>query len=164
LHFIDTVHYLAGTGCPRYAVAHFSQVAWKDGFTVPDSVEMIFEYPEGFTVRYGQFFGNSGGRYLNVYGTRGTLDCSDWSWDGEWRLDGRGAEGPDRIQESTRLPRAKSTPHMKNWLECLRNRQDPIASIEAGYAHAVAGIMAELSNKLGRRVSFDPQRREIPEG
>jgi len=30
---------------------------------------------------------------------------------------------------------------MKNFLDCVRSRQQPIAPIEAGYAHSVAVIM-----------------------
>jgi predicted dehydrogenase len=163
LHFVDTVHYVTGVGCPKYAMAHFAQVEWKDGFTVPDSVEMVLEYPEGWVLRYGQFFGNSGGRYLNVYGTRGTLDGSNWSWTGEWKLIGRDADGADRIAEGANLPPVEGTPHMKNWLECLRSRQQPLAPMEAGYSQAVAGIMADLSNQLGRRMMYDPDKREVRE-
>jgi len=43
----------------------------------------------------------------------------------------------------TRLPAHESTPHMKNWLECLRSRKVPNAPIEAGYAHSVAAILAD---------------------
>ena len=163
LHFVDTVHYVTGVGCPKYAVAHFTQVEWKDGFTVPDSVEMTFEYPEGWVLRYGQFFGNSGGRYLNVYGTRGTLDGSNWSWTGEWKLKGSDSDTADKIAEGTKLPPVEGTPHMKNWLECLHTRQQPLAPMEAGYSQAVAGLLADLSNKLGRRMMFDQEKREIRE-
>ena len=33
--------------------------------------------------------------------------------------------------------------HVKNFLECVRSRQQPIAPIEAGYAHSVAVLMAD---------------------
>jgi len=163
LHFVDLVHYVTGVGCPKYATAHFSQVEYKDGFTVPDSIEMTLEYPEGWMLRYGQFFGNSGGRYLNIYGSRGTLDASDWGWDGEWPLIGKDSDSPDRIQDGTSLPPAESPPHMKNWLECLRTREKPNAPIEAGYAHAVAGLLADLANSRGRKMMFDETKREIRE-
>lgn len=161
LHFIDTVHFVTDCGPPKYAVAHFGQVFWRDGFTVPDQVEMIFEYPEGFFVRYGQSFGNSAGRYLNYYGSRGTIDGSNWSWEGKWKLSGDGSDAPDKIQPGTTLPDAKSTPHMLNWLQCLRTRQQPKADMDAGYAQAVAGIMADLSYVRGRRMEFDPVLRTI---
>ncbi len=163
LHFIDTVHFIAGSGIPSRSVAHFGTYRWKDRRTVPDSVEMIFEYPEGFVVRYGQFFGNSAGRDNRIYGTRGTIDCSDWSWDGEWPVSGEGSDEPDKIEKGTKLPREESVPHMKNWLECLRTRKAPNAPMEAGYAHAVAGIMADESFVRGKRMAYDAVARKIYE-
>ena len=57
----------------------------------------------------------------------------------------------------------KAPPHMKNWLECLRTRKEPNAPIAAGYAHAVAGILADLANRKGRKMRFDEVKREIRE-
>ncbi len=163
LHFIDTVHFIAGAGIPNRAVAHFGTYRFKDRWTVPDSVEMVFEYPEGFVVRYGQFFGNGAGRDNRIYGTRGSIDCSDWSWDGEWPVSGEGIEEADKVADGTRLPRVESVPHMKNWLECLRTRTPPNAPMEAGYAHAVAGIMADESFLRGKRMAYDAAKRKIYE-
>ena len=163
LHFIDTVHFIAGCGIPSRAVAHFGTYRWKDRRTVPDSVEMIFEYPEGFIVRYGQCFGNGAGRDNRIYGSRGSIDCSNWSWDGEWPVSGEGSEEPDKVEKGTRLPLVESVPHMKNWLECLRTRKPPHAPMEAGYAHAVAGIMADESFIRGKRMAHDLAARRIYE-
>jgi predicted dehydrogenase len=163
LHFIDTVHFITGVSTPSRAVAHFGSFRFKDGWTVPDSVEMVFEYPEGFVVRYGQFFGNGAGRDNRIYGTRGSIDCSDWDWDGQWPVSGEGVEGPDKVENGTKLPRVESVPHMKNWLECLRTRKAPNAPMEAGYAHAVAGIMADESFLRGKRMAYDPAKRRIYE-
>jgi len=163
LHFIDTVHFITGAGVPSRAVAHFGTFRYKDGWTVPDSVEMVFEYPEGFVVRYGQFFGNSAGRDNRIYGTRGSIDCGDWSWDGEWPVSGEGSDEPDKVENGTKLPRLESVPHMKNWLECLRTRKAPNAPMAAGYAHAVAGIMADESFIRGKRMAYDAAKRKIYE-
>jgi predicted dehydrogenase len=163
LHFIDTVHFITGAGIPSRAVAHFGTFRYKDGWTVPDSVEMVFEYPEGFVVRYGQFFGNSAGRDNRIYGTRGSIDCGDWSWDGEWPVSGEGSDEPDKVENGTKLPRVESVPHMKNWLECLRTRKVPNAPMTAGYAHAVAGIMADESFIRGKRMAYDAAKRKIYE-
>lgn len=162
LHFVDLMQYITGAGAPRYATAYFKQVHFKDGFTVPDSVEITYEYPEGFIVRYGQFFGNGSGRYLDIYGTSGAIDCSNWSWDGQWKLNRDQAIDAQASMVAT-LPPANSTPHMKNWLECMRTRQQPIAPIEAGHAHAVAGILADEANSRGRRMTYSPHQRQIRE-
>jgi len=163
LHFIDTVHFIAEASIPSRAIAHFGTYRWKDRRTVPDSVEMTFEYPEGFVVQYGQFFGNGAGRYNRIYGTRGSIDCSNWSWDGEWPVSGEGSEEPDKVESGIKLPRVDSVHHMKNWLECLRTRNAPNAPMEAGYAHAVAGIMADESFIRGKRMAYDPVNRRIYE-
>src|SRR5690606_32561180 len=31
--------------------------------------------------------------------------------------------------------------HMRNWMECVRDRKEPNAPVEAGYSHAIACIM-----------------------
>ena len=163
LHFIDTVHFITGVGTPSRAVAQFGTFRYKEGWTVPDSVEMVFEYPEGFVVRYGQFFGNGAGRDNRIYGTRGSIDCSDWDWDGEWPVSGEGVDETDKIENGVKLPRVESVPHMKNWLDCLRTRKAPNAPMEAGYAHAVAGIMADESFLRGKRMAYDAAKRKIYE-
>ena len=54
--------------------------------------------------------------------------------------------------------------HFLDWLQCLRTRNTPNASIDAGYQHAVACIMAMQSYDTGRRTVYDPDKREIREG
>jgi hypothetical protein len=46
----------------------------------------------------------------------------------------------------------------------VRSRQQPIAPIEAGYAHSVAVIMADEALTTGRRVIYDSARRDIHPG
>ena len=53
---------------------------------------------------------------------------------------------------------------MKNWFECLRSRKPPAATIDDGYNHAVACIMADEAYVRGERMVFDPARRAIREG
>jgi hypothetical protein len=58
----------------------------------------------------------------------------------------------------------ESPDHFVNWLQCLRSRQVPNESIEAGYRPAVAVIMAMKAFDTGRRQTYDPRHREILEG
>jgi hypothetical protein len=53
---------------------------------------------------------------------------------------------------------------MKNWIDSIRSRQQPIAPIEAGYAHSVAVIMADEAMQTGRRMTYDHAKREIIPG
>jgi len=164
VHFIDLVHYLGDLKFPRRAVAMGGIFRWKDSYDVPDSVEVTFEYPEGFLVRYCTVFGNGAGNYAKWFGTRGTMDAKNLSAREHWIASGDGSGEPDRLRSETPVPENKQVPHMQNFLECVRTRQQPIAPIEAGYAHSVAVIMADEALTNGRRVTYDHAKREIHPG
>jgi len=51
--------------------------------------------------------------------------------------------------------------HMRNWLECLRSRKRPNASVDDGFAHSVAAIMAARAQREGRKFYWDAQAEEI---
>jgi predicted dehydrogenase len=53
--------------------------------------------------------------------------------------------------------------HMRNWLECLRTRNEPNASVEQGLAQSVAAIMAARSQREGKRLYWDARSEEILE-
>ena len=48
-----------------------------------------------------------------------------------------------------------------NWYRCMRDGTTPNASLDAGYQHAIASIMATMSYETGRRTRFDPAKRTI---
>jgi predicted dehydrogenase len=164
VHFYDIAHYITGATIPSKVVAFGGTYRWKDNFTAPDSVEVVLEYPEDFLVRYCTVFGNSGGRFAKLFGTLGTLDAKNLSSREPWSVSGEGSGEADKIAQAFDLPMEERTPHMQNWLECIRSRQDPIAPIEAGYAHAVAVIMADEAMVSGRRQIYDAAARSVQAG
>lgn len=52
---------------------------------------------------------------------------------------------------------------MTNWLECLRSRQQPHASVHNGFSHAVAIIMTARSYREGKKLYWDSASEEIVE-
>jgi predicted dehydrogenase len=58
----------------------------------------------------------------------------------------------------------KNASHMKNWLACLRTRQDPNASVDAGFTHSVAAIMAARAQREGKRMRWDAEKETIAAG
>ena len=164
VHFIDLVHYVTGAKTPKRVVTLGGIYRWKDARNAPDSVETILEYPEGFLVRYSTTFGNSTNNFMKFIGTRGSIDATRWAWDKPWVLSGEGSGESDKIKAGETIPVAESTPHMKNWLECMRSRKQPNAPIDAGYSHSVAVIMCDEALVRGRRMVYDANKRTIHEG
>ena len=53
--------------------------------------------------------------------------------------------------------------HMRNWFECMRSRKQPNATVEHGFAHSVAVIMAARAQREGRKLYWDGAAEEIVE-
>lgn len=164
VHFFDIVHYIAGATIPTKVVALGGTYRWKNAFTAPDSVEVALDYPEEFMVRYCTVFGNSAGRFAKWFGTLGTLDAKNLSPREPWTVSGEGSGEEDRIREESALPMEDRTPHMLDWLQCIRSRQQPVAPMDAGYAHSVVVIMADEALVTGRRQIYDAGQRQVRAG
>jgi predicted dehydrogenase len=53
--------------------------------------------------------------------------------------------------------------HMRNWFECLRSRKQPNATVDDGFAHSVAVIMAARAQREGRKLYWNAATEQILE-
>lgn len=156
VHFLDTVNFITGAGLPQSCVCLGGIYTWKDAhrFEVPDQVQATWTYPEGFMVSYSSNFGNANDSASKITGDEGILDFSSWNAP-SLTVDGKSEQPVEPV----------SCPdHWLDWLQCLRTRKSPNASIEAGYSQTVACLMAVQSYDTGHRVVFDKEHRTIQEG
>jgi predicted dehydrogenase len=156
-HMIDVVHWMTGEQYPTSAVSHGGVYVWKDGRENEDTFQTLLEYPKGFLVSYATKFGNTAGDRTIICGTNGTLDCDTW------KITPNGGGGSGKLKEEIVVKPKPSVNHMGNWLECLRSRQQPNATAQDGYSHAVAIIMATRALRTGKKVFYDPATREMRE-
>ena len=59
---------------------------------------------------------------------------------------------------------SSTTANIRNWMECVRSRKQPNASIDAGYSHSVALCMTVAAMHSGRKVMFDDAKRDVVMG
>lgn len=160
-HFIDLVHYITGATLPSSCVCLGGTFTWQDEnrFTTPDHVQTLWVYPEGFMVSYSSNLGNEYGNSFKIFGDQGTLKLDNL------RAPVYTAEGGSKnrgvIKGVNQVAEVEQPDHFLNWLQCLRSRKQPHASIEAGYQHAVACIMAVESYDKGYQVVYDPIKRKL---
>jgi predicted dehydrogenase len=162
-HFIDLMNYIVGTTCPTSSVAQGGTFTWKDEhkFTCPDHVQATWIYPEGFMVSYTSNLGHGDGNTFRIYGEHGVIDLTQWT---KPMVYGKGAIEKGKLGEPVAVEPVEGPDHFLDWLQCLRTRGTPNASIEAGYQHAVAVIMAMQACDTGRRQVYDHEKREIHPG
>ena len=154
-HFSDVVHWFMEELYPTGAVANGGVFFWKDGRETCDVFHALLDYPKGFLFSFAMSLTNAAGSRNLWLGTRGTLDMDALT------ISGAGSKMPDRIEKETRIQPEQVSSHMENFLECVRSRGTPRADIQAGFSHAVAGVMASEALRTGRRIRFDPKRLEL---
>lgn len=52
-----------------------------------------------------------------------------------------------------------SSPHMQNFIDCVRSRKNPIAPVEVGVSSAILCCLCNIAYELGREVDWDPATR-----
>ena len=177
-HGIDLVHWFMDDHFPRSVVAHGGIFAWPDGRENPDTFQALAEYPKGFLVSFSTSFGNDAPSFSRYMGKKATLFNLGGEGSPRYQLveeKGVHEDNPDidkqRKLTDITIPGETARPpmgigdedphHMINWFECMRNGQQPHATVQNGFAHSVACIMAARSYWSGRKVYWDPQKEAI---
>ena len=52
--------------------------------------------------------------------------------------------------------------HVRNFLDAVKSRQDPVEPVEAGHRTASLCHLGNIAMKLGRKVRWDPVKEECP--
>jgi predicted dehydrogenase len=160
-HFLDLMHYVMDCGMPQSCVCLGGVTYWKDEnkFTTPDNVMATWMYPEGFVVTSSNNFGNFAGNSRKFYGDKGTLSVDNWNAP-YYTADG-GPKRDGKIRGKMEVTPIEHPDHWLDWLQCMRDGKTPNASIDAGYQHAIAVLMAVLSYDNGKKTIWDGTKRAI---
>jgi predicted dehydrogenase len=185
-HQIDTVHWFTNLAHPRSVAANGGIYLWKDGRTNFDTMTAVMDYGDpnnqdvGFQVVYSSRFTNSAGGTKELYYSNGgmlNLDTNKVTSEGGLvEREARAMNMKANLLEPFDLPALKvetaadtggdpmTTAHMKNWMECVRDRKKPNADVVAGYNHSIACIMCTAAIRTGEKASFDEERQEVLAG
>ena len=164
-HFINFVHFATGCACPVSVTAFGGDYAPTNDprCDAPDQVTVILEYAEGFHTQFVSHFGSSLNTETTVFMfEKGSLRTGFGHNIGNPTYSGSGVN--DAIEARKLLdfdPPYPGTAHVTNWLDCIRNGGEPNANMDYGYKQGIAVIMGDMAYSLGRRVTFDKQKREI---
>jgi predicted dehydrogenase len=185
VHQIDTVHWFTGLPRPRSVVANGGIYLWHDGRKNWDTMTAVFDYgplednSKGFQVVYSSRMTNDAGNVKELYySNSGTLDLDKHTVSPQGGLSQESASAMGMkpnlspnisLNESTgKISTAANTggdpdttANVRNWMECVRSRKTPNASIEAGYSHSIALCMTIAAIHTGKRVTFNDQRQEV---
>jgi predicted dehydrogenase len=184
VHQIDTVHWFTGYPRPRSVVANGGIYLWQDGRRNWDTFTGVYDYgplddpKKGFQVIYSSRMTNSAGDVKEYYYSNGgmlDLDKNTVSDTGGMKENHAKAMGlKANLLPSMSIAEAAATTtaadtgaddstsaNVRNWMECVRSRKTPNASVEAGYSHSVALCMTIAAIQTGQRVTFDDATQDV---
>jgi predicted dehydrogenase len=187
-HQIDTVHWFTGLKHPRSVVANGGIYMWKDGRRNWDTTTAVFDYgpsndqSNGFQVVFTSRMHNGDERPAELYFSNGgelNLITNKVSPTGGLRKQHADAMKMEHnllpelslVKEQTEVVASANTgsdpltnAHMLNWMECVRNRKEPNAPVEAGYTHSIATIMTNAAVRSGQKATFDEKTQQVVAG
>lgn len=183
-HRFDSVHEVMGVDAPHTISASGRRYLLKDGADTPDTLQITYEYP-GFILSYEASMINGhgvGGRtpgmhyYLTrtstdrphgmaFYGTRGTLFADRIGY--EIYPEPVGEAGPgavDAVEGDAKGFRMKPAQvadedatglHVKNFIDCVRSRQKPVADVEIGQRSTTVPHLGNVAIRTGHKLHWN---------
>jgi predicted dehydrogenase len=169
VHYIDTIHAALGQDAPLAVTAMGGKYAIEDNREIPDTMEVVWQYPGGILVTFTQINANAAPAGLNngeieFRGTKGTL-----------YLKGNGYEViPDAISPNEFFARspldrtrdnwrkgskpviegrkgqgdAATTRHARNFLDCVKSRKETNCDIEVGHRSTSSPLIGNIAYRL----------------
>jgi len=186
-HQIDTVHWFSGLKHPRSVVSNGGIYMWKDGRKNWDTITAVFDYgpaedpSTGFQVTFLSRMDNGDENPTEIYYSNGgELNLNTNKVSPKGGLTRKFAD--DMNMQANLLPELSlsdsekvvasantggdslTSNHIRNWMECVRNRKQPNAPVEAGYSHSIANIMTTAASHTGLKATFDENTQEVMVG
>jgi predicted dehydrogenase len=178
VHMFDTARWLLGLGWPNRISSEGGIYVQKEGKSnISDTQTAVFEYNDLNCVWQHRTWGTPPDpEYpwgLTIYGEKGTLRLSTMQYDFT-PVDPKGQKihgsclferekyPEDLTEDRIELNAAPATRlHMLDFLAAIDKGTKPIADIQEGHISTASCILANVSMKLGRPLSYDPNTKTV---
>ncbi len=176
-HRLDSVSQVMHTHAPTTITAVGSRYDMGDNAQTPAILQVTYEFPD-FILSYESNQFNTHGlggqlpmrRYYRAqgtddrphgeafYGTNGTIfsDRIGFEVFPEGTRAGRG-----RVERRQVVGRDSTDLHTRNFIECVRTRQRPVADVEIGQRSTTLPLLGNIAYRVGRKIRWNAEREEI---
>jgi predicted dehydrogenase len=149
-HMLDVARWGLGVGLPNRVSATGGRFHFDDDQETPDTLVVQYAYPRATIVWEHRLWSTHGveGRSAAAafYGELGTLVVDR----GGWKV----YDFAETIaSDSSEQPIA----HLRNFVDCVKNRSRPAADIETGHVSSAMCHLGNIAYRVGREVTFMPE-------
>ncbi len=179
VHYMDAIRWLLGERAPVSVTAHGGQYVLDDDRTIPDTMEVTFEFASGALVVFGVYEATGGNMLpygeVELRGTKGNLYLGGSGYRIEPTGGGQFQERGELIQPEREgyepparddmryTPSEPAANLIGNFLECVRTRnKDGLwCNLEEGHRSTTFALLANIALETGSRLEWDPDREII---
>jgi predicted dehydrogenase len=155
IHALDVARWVLGLDAPARITAGGGKYFYDDDQKTPDTLVATFDFTNTCLIwehRIWSKTGFEGDPFGTVlYGEKGTLIFDKKGWH---VIDG--VEASDTASEIER-------PHLRNFLDCVRDGKRPNADVEEGHKSTRLCHLGNIAYRVGRTIRFDAATETIPD-
>ncbi|MBN2293492.1 MAG: Gfo/Idh/MocA family oxidoreductase [Pirellulales bacterium] len=170
VHYFDAIRWLTGDLAPSSVCAMGGRFVVDDDRTIPDTVEATFEMPRGGLVIFGQYEGSGNKAFpsgeIELRGTQGTFYINTKEYSVEPESGGQFQDRKPRMKavkynSGGKANAGMTVAHTRNFLDCVKSREKPVADIEIGHRSTSFSLMANISLAVGKRLNWDAKAEQF---
>jgi predicted dehydrogenase len=172
VHYMDVIRWLMGEKAPIAISAHGGKFVLDDDSTIPDTLQVTFEFASGALIMFSDYEANSGPMStfgeIELRGTKGTLLANEsaykivpasrgqfQNWDKlmepeEYENVNRALDDGSSAESTTAL--------IRNFLDCIKSRQTPLCSLEEGHRSTSFAHLANIALETKTRLLWDSDK------
>jgi predicted dehydrogenase len=186
VHYIDFIHACLGHDAPRTVTALGGRfAAMNDNREIPDTLEVIWEYPDDTLVTFTQFNATAApwslpGCEVELRGTLGTLYLFgngyeivgdslasnpfpartpiDRAYERRYR---QGAKSAIDSRQHRGVSTSDTRPHARDFLDCVKSRRQPSCDIETGHRSTSATLIANIAHQTRQVLDWDARKEQF---
>jgi predicted dehydrogenase len=165
VHYLDAIRWLTGELAPSSLCAVGGRYAVDDDRTVPDTMEVVFEFASGRLAVFGQYEASGNPVFprgeIELRGTQGTVYVDERGFEIVPERGGQFQDPKPRMEpmevKATGGNANLTAQHARNFLDCTRSREKPNADVEIGHRSTSFSLLANISLVTRERLDWDAE-------
>ena len=164
-HWLDICRWVLDVDCPAEVSGMGRKLGPDDDKQTPDTDNINFSFKDkliSWEERLWTPYGFQGSENtIIVYGTDGMVQTGRWV-NGYYAFRVFDHKGGLVHYEQEQTPDEGIVPHIRNFLDCIRTREQPNADVETAHLSTTLCHLGNIVVRTGRNLRFDPQSETIP--
>ncbi len=185
VHYLDMIHWALGVNAPLAVAAMGGKWVMEDNREVPDTLEVMWTYPNNTLVTFSQYNASAApaslqaGNEIEFRGTKGTLYLRsngyeivpdmimandfpartpvDRAVEKTWRVGAKPVIEPKKLTGGD----ADTKHHARNFLDCVKSRAACNCDIETGHRDTTAALLGNIAHKMKAYLEWDAAKEQF---